>query len=97
MVSEGEAPVVCGTRTYTVIEDRPVEKERHTTILEHHKWEKNFVIETRFIGERELTDQIKVRAQSFRTPFGVWKSKMGRPSCVSLLRKHQTDPFIGLF
>ncbi|BDA50679.1 hypothetical protein COCOBI_16-3550 [Coccomyxa sp. Obi] len=64
MVSEGEAPLVCGTRTYTVIEDRPVEKERHTTILEHHKWEKNFVIETRFIGERELTDQTKVEVIS---------------------------------
>lgn len=71
MVSEGEAPLVCGTRTYTVIEDRRVEKERHTTILEHHKWEKNFVIETRFIGERELTDQTKVCAKIFWMSFGV--------------------------
>lgn len=62
MVSEGETAPVCTSRTYTVVEDRPVEKERHTTILEHHKFKKTFVIETRFVSERELTDQIKVRA-----------------------------------
>ena len=61
MVSEGESAPVCGSRMYTVVEDRPMEKERRTTILEHHKWEKTFVIETRCAGERELSDQARVR------------------------------------
>lgn len=61
-VSEDEAHLVCGARTYTVIEDHPVEKERRTNILEHHKWKKNFVIETRFISDRKLSDQPRVRA-----------------------------------
>ena len=64
MVSEGEAAPVCGSKIYTVIEDRPVEMERHTTILEHHRFEKTFVIETRFVSEREITDQMKVRARA---------------------------------
>ncbi|EIE20414.1 hypothetical protein COCSUDRAFT_43861 [Coccomyxa subellipsoidea C-169] len=64
MVSEGESGPVCGSRMYTVVEDRPVEMERHTTILEHHKWEKTFVIETRCAGERELSDQARVEVVS---------------------------------
>lgn len=60
-VSEGETAPVCGSRTYTTVEDRPVEKELHTTVLEHHTWEKTFVIETRFVSERELTEQSRVR------------------------------------
>ena len=61
-VSEGDTAPFCGSQTYTTVEDRPVEKELRTTILEHHKWEKTFVIETRFVGERELTDQTRVRS-----------------------------------
>ncbi|CAL8465083.1 g4618 [Coccomyxa elongata] len=59
-VSEGDTAPVCGSQTYTTVEDRPVEKELRTTVLEHHTWEKTFVIETRFISERELTDQTRV-------------------------------------
>ncbi|BDA50680.1 hypothetical protein COCOBI_16-3560 [Coccomyxa sp. Obi] len=59
-VSEGDTAPICGSQTYTTVEDRPVEKELRTTVLEHHTWEKTFVIETRFVGERELTDQTRV-------------------------------------
>lgn len=62
-VRDGDRAPVCGSRTYTVIEDRPIEKERRTTVLEHHTWEKTFVIETRLVGERELQDQAKVRGE----------------------------------
>ncbi len=60
-VSEGDTAPVCGSQTYNTVEDRPVEKELRTTVLEHHTWEKTFVIETRFVSERELTDQTRVR------------------------------------
>jgi len=62
-VRDGDRGPVCGSRTYTVIEDRPIEKERRTTVLEHHAWEKTFVIETRLVGERELHDHAKVCSQ----------------------------------
>ena len=51
----------CESKTYTVIEDRPIEFERRTTVLEHHLFEKTFAVETRLVAERELTDKTTVR------------------------------------
>jgi hypothetical protein len=48
---------VCESKVYTVVEDRPVEVERRTRVLEHHKFEKTFVVQTRCVAERELADQ----------------------------------------
>ncbi|CAL5229497.1 g12833 [Coccomyxa viridis] len=50
----GDKEPVCGRQEYSVTEDRPIEKERRTTILEHHLYEKTFVVETRLVGERPL-------------------------------------------
>ncbi|KAF6256758.1 hypothetical protein COO60DRAFT_78021 [Scenedesmus sp. NREL 46B-D3] len=42
---------VCGTKTFTEVEDRPIVKERVERILEHAPVEKQYVVETRFVGE----------------------------------------------
>lgn len=36
------------------VEDRPVVKERVERILEHHPVEKQYVVETRFVGEQAV-------------------------------------------
>lgn len=51
---------VCNTKTYTTVEDRPVEKEVIERVIEHHPVEKKFVVETRPAGEHELHDQRRV-------------------------------------
>ena len=62
MHAEGERRgAVCGTKFYTTVEDRPVEKEIIERIIEHHPVEKKFVVETRPAGEHELADQRRVR------------------------------------
>ena len=53
--------MVCGSKTYTTTEDRPVEKEVIERVIEHHPVEKKFVVETRPAGEHELKDQHRVR------------------------------------
>eukprot|EP00884_Botryococcus_braunii_P004715 jgi/Botrbrau1/14244/Bobra.0381s0006.1 len=50
----------CETKTFTTVEDRPIEKERVERIIEHRPVEKRYVVETRFIGERELTEGRRV-------------------------------------
>eukprot|EP00878_Enallax_costatus_P000508 GHUV01000602.1.p1 GENE.GHUV01000602.1~~GHUV01000602.1.p1 ORF type:complete len:213 (+),score=63.17 GHUV01000602.1:971-1609(+) len=45
---------VCGTKTFTEVEDRPVVKERVERILEHNPVEKKYVVETRFVGEAPI-------------------------------------------
>ena len=56
----GDKEPVCGRQEYTVTEDRPIEKERRTTVLEHHLYEKTFVVETRLVGERPLPGDPRV-------------------------------------
>lgn len=50
-------------QVFTVVEDRPVQKERRTQLREVHRVEKRYVIETRFLGERELPGGPKARPQ----------------------------------
>ena len=38
-------------------------QERRTTILEHHLFEKTFVVETRLVGERPLPGDARVRPE----------------------------------
>lgn len=57
----GDKEPVCGRQEYSVTEDRPIEKERRTTIMEHHLYEKTFVVETRLVGERPLPGDPRVR------------------------------------
>lgn len=45
---------VCGQKTFTEVEDRPVVKERVERYVEHHPVEKQYVVETRFVGERPV-------------------------------------------
>ncbi|WIA39201.1 hypothetical protein OEZ86_005326 [Tetradesmus obliquus] len=45
---------VCGTKTFTEVEDRPIVKERVERILEHNPVEKQYVVETRFVGETAI-------------------------------------------
>lgn len=44
---------VCGQKTFTEVEDRPVVRERVERIVEQRPVEKQYVVETRFVGERE--------------------------------------------
>ena len=46
-------------QVYTIVEDRPVEKERRTLLRETHRIEKQYVIETRFLSEREVPGALK--------------------------------------
>jgi hypothetical protein len=43
---------VCGQKTFTEVEDRPVVKERVEQYVEHHPVEKQYVVETKFVGEK---------------------------------------------
>jgi hypothetical protein len=45
---------VCGQKTFTEVEDRPVVKERVERYVEHNPVEKQYVVETRFVGERAV-------------------------------------------
>ena len=45
---------VCNQRTFVEVEDRPVMKERVERFVEHRPVEKQYVTETRFVGEREV-------------------------------------------
>eukprot|EP00878_Enallax_costatus_P002719 GHUV01002908.1.p2 GENE.GHUV01002908.1~~GHUV01002908.1.p2 ORF type:complete len:169 (+),score=52.00 GHUV01002908.1:124-630(+) len=45
---------VCGTKTFTEVEDRPIIKERVERILEHQPVEKQYVVETKFVGEAAI-------------------------------------------
>eukprot|EP00882_Tetradesmus_deserticola_P000080 GHRQ01000088.1.p1 GENE.GHRQ01000088.1~~GHRQ01000088.1.p1 ORF type:complete len:156 (+),score=50.58 GHRQ01000088.1:230-697(+) len=45
---------VCGTKTFTEVEDRPIIKERVERILEHQPVEKQYVVETKFVGETAI-------------------------------------------
>lgn len=47
---------VCGQEHYTKVEDRPRVIERKEYIKEHHPVEKEFLVETRFVGEKELQE-----------------------------------------
>ena len=42
-------------------------QERRTTILEHHLFEKTFVVETRLVGERPLPGDPRVSITPFST------------------------------
>lgn len=44
----------CGTETFTKVEDRPVVKERVEQVVEHRPVEKEFMVETRAVGERDV-------------------------------------------
>jgi hypothetical protein len=48
----GQQEEVCGQKTFTELEDRPVVKERVERYVEHHPVEKQYVVETHFVGER---------------------------------------------
>lgn len=48
------AEEVCGQKTFTEVEDRPVVRERVERIVEHRPVEKQYVVETRFVGEKEM-------------------------------------------
>lgn len=45
---------VCGVKTFTEVEDRPIVKERVERVLEHRPVEKQYVVETRFVGEAPI-------------------------------------------
>ena len=45
---------VCGQKTFTEVEDRPVVKERVERYVEHHPVEKQFVVETKYVGEKPV-------------------------------------------
>jgi hypothetical protein len=47
----GRGEEVCGVKTFSEVEDRPVVKERVERVLEHRPVEKQYVVETRFVGE----------------------------------------------
>lgn len=51
----GEA-ATCTKDFFTKVEDRPRIVERHEFIKEHIPMEREYVVETRFIGERELVE-----------------------------------------
>lgn len=53
----GDSTIVCDTKYYTAIEDRPVIKEIKTYIREHHPIEKEFVVETRPTGQEREQDR----------------------------------------
>jgi hypothetical protein len=42
---------VCGVKTFSEVEDRPIVKERVERVVEHRPVEKQYVVETRFVGE----------------------------------------------
>lgn len=56
--------IVCDTKYVKVVEDRPIEKEIVERIIEHHAFEKKFVVETRPAGEHELPDEQKASVSS---------------------------------
>jgi hypothetical protein len=45
---------VCGRKTFTEVEDRPVVKEQRKRYIEHHPVQKQFVTEVRYVGEQEV-------------------------------------------
>eukprot|EP00877_Chromochloris_zofingiensis_P008129 jgi/Chrzof1/356/Cz01g12220.t1 len=49
-----EGQEVCGAKEFSEVEDRPVVKERVERYVEHHPVEKQYVVETRFVGERAI-------------------------------------------
>ncbi|KAL4523199.1 hypothetical protein Ndes2526A_g07899 [Nannochloris sp. 'desiccata'] len=51
----GEA-ATCGKESFTKVEDRPRVIEQKEYIKEHRPMEKEFVTETKFVGEREMTE-----------------------------------------
>jgi hypothetical protein len=53
-VGGGMGEEVCGTKTFTEVEDRPIVKERVERVLEHRPVEKQYVVETRFVGENAV-------------------------------------------
>jgi hypothetical protein len=57
---------VCDTRTFTEVEDRPIMRERVERIIEHRPVEKQFVVETRPVGERELTEGVHYESAGVR-------------------------------
>lgn len=57
----GDTNIVCDTKYYTAVEDRPVIKEIKTYIREHHPIEKEFVVETRPTGQER--EQVQGRTQ----------------------------------
>ena len=69
----GDKEPVCGRQEYTVTEDRPIEKERRTTVLEHHLYEKTFVVETRLVGERPLPGDPRVSLADSMHLLRQWK------------------------
>jgi hypothetical protein len=56
----------CETRTFTEVEDRPVMRERVERIIEHRPVEKQFVVETRPVGEREVADGVHYESAGVR-------------------------------
>ncbi|GBF99064.1 hypothetical protein Rsub_11835 [Raphidocelis subcapitata] len=54
MGTEMRGTEVCGQQTFTQVEDRPIVKERVERVVEHRPVEKQFVTETRFVGERPV-------------------------------------------
>lgn len=63
--SENERPV-CHRETFTETEDRPVIKERVERIIVHQPVEKQFVVETRPVAEKELTEAIHYESAGVR-------------------------------
>jgi hypothetical protein len=57
---------VCETRTFTEVEDRPIMRERVERIIEHRPVEKQFVVETRPVGERELAEGVHYESAGVR-------------------------------
>ncbi|DBA71583.1 hypothetical protein WJX79_004837 [Trebouxia sp. C0005] len=55
----GNSTIVCDTKYYTAVEDRPIVKEIKTYIREHHPIEKEFVVETRPTGQER--EQVQAR------------------------------------
>jgi hypothetical protein len=56
----------CETRTFTEVEDRPVMRERVERIVEHRPVEKQFVVETRPVGEREVAEGVHYESAGVR-------------------------------
>lgn len=81
-------------QVYTVVEDRPLEKERRTLLRETHRVEKRYVVETRFLGERELPGDTKARMlqplarSSLLQGTGTCELPMARSSMAALRLPH---------
>ena len=68
-------------------------QERRTTILEHHLYEKTFVVETRLVGERPLPGDARVCLGLHRTVLVSFTSWERSVWAWMNIRRSVTDAF----